>query len=534
MNEYCVARIDELPEGQMKSVVVGELPIVLINYGGRIHALGGKCPHYGAPLGEGSLLGGRIFCPWHQSLFDARAGDLVHPPALDGLTRFDARVEGGDVFVAIPEGAQTWRTMPMCACEPDEDRRLFTVIGAGGAGAAAVETLRQEGFKGRIVMIGIEDRLPYDRPNCSKGLLSGEASDDWMPLRSEDFYKQYGIERMRKRVLSLDVRTREIKLEGNQQMTADAVLIATGARPRSLDVPGIDLKGIHYLRTWSDCAAIVATAEKARRALIAGAGFIALEAAASLRHRGLAVTIVAPAEAPMARVFGAPVGEMLRRLHEAKGVRFRLGRTVRRFIGDHAVRETELEDGTREKADLVVIGIGVRPATDFVRGAHLASDGSLEVDENLRVAEGVYAAGDIARYPEPRLGESVRIEHWRLAQQHGRAAARAMAAPREAPPPPFTAVPFFWTRQYDLSLHYAGAAPDWDGLLVAGDLEARDFLVFYAVGERLLAAAGTRAAAIDAFSELLRLGRIPTTADLRGKSADEAAAWLKERQAAEG
>jgi NADPH-dependent 2,4-dienoyl-CoA reductase/sulfur reductase-like enzyme len=271
---------------------------------------------------------------------------------------------------------------------------------------------------------------------------------------------------------------------------------------------------VFTLRSWSDCDAVIAAAEGAAHAVVVGASFIGMETAASLRERGLEVTVVAPEPAPLAAQLGGEVGGLLRARHEERGVRFALERTVARFDGDDRVRAAELDDGSRFDADLVVIGVGVAPATSFIVNAPLNDDGGLDVDDQLRVnGDGVWAAGDIARYPEPHVGGRVRIEHWRLAEQLGRAAAASMAG-RGAP---FSAVPGFWTQQFGLRVACVGVGRGWDGTIAVGDVAGGDFTVFYTCGDALVAAAGTRDLDLAAFSELMRRGRLPRPDDLRGR-----------------
>ena len=305
-------------------------------------------------------------------------------------------------------------------------------------------------------------------------------------------------------------------------MTPDAVLVASGARPRRLPVPGADLPGVFTLRSQEDAEALIAAAANAERAVVIGASFIGMEAAASLVHRGLRVTVVGPETTPFERILGADVGGVVQAHHGERGTSFALGHGVTRIAGDDAVRAVELDDGTTLEADLVVVGIGVQPVTEFVRGVGLDPDGGLPVDARLRVAPGVWAAGDVARYREPHTGSDVRIEHWRLAEQHGRAAAADIAGRGE----PFAGVPFFWTQHFDLELGYAGAGQGWDEVELVGDPAARDFTAFYSREDRLLAACGTQRDEIGAFVELMREGRLPAPGDLRGRTKAGLAARL--------
>ena len=506
-----VARVGDLQDGQMKQVTVGNIDVLLVRTEGQFYALGATCPHYGASLAEGTLCHGRITCPWHASIFDATTGDLLEPPSLDALPRFPLRVDGDEVYVTVPEKAEDRRVMPMCDCNPQADRRLFAIIGSGAAGSAAAEVLRQRGFQGRIVMIGAEPELPYDRPGCSKDYLAGEITDELMPLRGESFYKQHGIERLQRRVVRLEVPTRQLFFDNTESLSADAVLVATGGVAKTLNAPGSDLPGVMTLRSWADSRAIRDAARQAERVVVVGAGFIGMEVAASLAGHHVPVTMVAPESVPLEKQLGWKMGAIIRLLHEENGTAFRLGRTVKQIVGEGKVQSVVLDDGSQLAADLVVIGLGITPATEFLRGVSVNDDRSLDVDGQMRLAQQVYAAGDVARYPDPFTDRRIRIEHWRLAQQQGRVAARAMLGDATS----FQSVPFFWTRQFGVSLMYAGYAPEWDEVIVTGNARRKEFTAFYAKNNRLLAAAGTQDRQIAAFMERMRVHQLPTAAEIR-------------------
>ncbi len=521
--EERVASTRDLADGQMTTVLVGGKKVLLAKVGGAFYATAARCPHWGGALPEGTLHEARLLCPLHKATFDVRSGDLIEPPALDGIAAFRVRVDGDDVYVDRSEEPRRGRTMPMYACDPEAEPRLFAIVGGGAAAAAAAEALRQECFIGRILLISPEDHWPYDRPNLSKDFVAGELEAKWLPLRSPEFYEEHVIDRVVGRVTSLDVGTRAITLEDGTTMTPDGILIASGARPRRLNVSGADLPGVFTLRSWDDAEALVAALEDARRVVVVGASFIGMEVAASLRHRDLEVTVVGPEAVPFGAILGDDVGHVVQAHHEAHGTRFALGRGVAGFAGDVAVRAVQLDDGSSLDADVVVVGIGVQPITDFVTGVVRDADGGLTVDEQLRLAPGVWAAGDVARYREPHTGRDVRIEHWRLAEQHGRAAARSMAGRGV----PFSAVPFFWTQHFDLELGYAGAGQGWEEVIVCGDLAARDFTAFYCARDQLLAACGTQRRELGAFMELMRAGRLPAAGALRGRPAADLTGLLE-------
>ena len=515
---YDVGGADDLKDGQMRAVKAGETEILLVRTEGEYSALGAHCTHYGAPLVDGVLSGTRIICPWHHACFHARSGDLVEPPALDALPRFDVRVENGRLLVAVGEAPDDRRVPEMTLPTPEADGRVFAILGAGAAGYAAAQTLREDGFGGRIVLVTREGRLPYDRPNLSKDYLNGHAEPEWMPLRPDEFYTTYGIEVLRGRgVVSLAAATRTVTFDDGESLTCDAVLVATGSVARRPPIPGIDMDGIVTLRSFDDADAIVAATERARRAVVVGASFIAMEVAASLVERGLSVTVVAPEDVPFAKTLGPEIGRMVRALHEERGVTFRLGTGVSRFEGERSVSHVVLDDESRIEADLVVVGAGVRPATSFVEGLDLHEDGGILVDERLRAADGVWAAGDVAWFPDPRSGRRSRIEHWRTALQQGRVAAHDMAGLDVT----YSSLPFFWTNQYGEGVQYVGHATSWDEILVDGDVDARDFLALYVRNGSVIAAAGSgRDRQLAAVSELLRLGRMPSPEEVRDGGVD--------------
>lgn len=515
-----IGSVDDLQENQMKQLTVDELPVLLTKWNGMVHALGGTCPHYGAPLHEGTLHDGHVICPWHQAKFDLKTGDLLEPCSLDALERYDVRIERGDLLLSLPANPSGRRQMAMAEFDPGRDQRTFAVIGGGAVAATAVEALRQEGYQGRIVMVSQEDRLPYDRPNCSKGYLAGEPASPWvwLDIRSEEFYNWHHIERLNKRVAVLDVPQRTIQFDDGATLKPDKVLVASGAVPRRLDVAGANARNVLLLRSLSDCNAIIARAGAGKKAVIVGDSFIGMEVASSLAKRGMHVTIVGLDKTPFAKVLGEDIASLLRKAHEAQGNVFKLGRTVSRFNGEEEISSVTLDDGTTVACDFAVVGIGVRPATDFIKDVPLNPDGSLDVDGKFRVAEGVYAAGDVACYPDPHHeGERLRIEHWRVALQQGRAAARAMAGNAR----PFDAVPFFWTEQCGMALAYMGWAPAWDEVIVSGDLSNSDFVAYLAKDNRLLAMISPHSEKLSAFEELMRLKRLPPAEVVRGKSQDE-------------
>ncbi len=516
--DVVVAKSDLLKDGDMKKVTVGEQDILLCKVNGKFYAIAHNCPHYGAPLSEGVLHDHRVVCPWHHAAFDITSGDLLEPPALDGLVSFPVHVDAFSVKVTLPDEVVNNRSAEMVSHEPDTDDRTFVIVGAGAAGNAAAQTLREDGFKGRIVMISYEDRVPYDRPNLSKEYLQGEAEEEWMPLRPRSFYEDHGIELMTpKRVTKLEVFGRKIAFDDGDTMEFDRALLATGGKPRRLDVPNMSLGNIFTLRSFDDCDAIIAAAETASKVVVVGASFIGMETAFSLSRHDLEVTVVAPEKVPFENVFGPDIGDMFRSLHEEMGVKFRLGVSVERFEGTDMVEAVILEGGDRIEADLVIVGIGVVPVTEYIEGLELGPDGSIKVDEHMQAADNIYAAGDIARFTDWRTGAENRIEHWRTAEQQGRYAAHNMAGKHVE----YRSVPFFWTAQAGLHFRYVGHAKEWDNILIDGDIGERDFIAYYVKDNTVLAAGGHgRDQQMDIIEELFRTAKMPDAKTLEDGSFD--------------
>ena len=496
----------------MKEFSIDETRILLARAGDQFHAVSATCTHYGGPLAEGVLCGTRVMCPWHHAVFNVVNGDLEEPPALDALTCYHVRVEGERVLVSVPEDASDRRTPAMVQRDTAADSRQFVIIGAGAAGYAAAQTLREEGFRGTVVMITREERAPYDRPNLSKDYLHGHADPEWMPLRSDEFFKDHDIQLvLNQEVTRVNAHSKTITFDGGETMEYDALLVATGGAPVRLNISGSDLKNVCLLRSFTDADSIIETASRSRRAVVVGGSFIGMEAAYSLRERGLEVIVVAPSKEPFETTLGAEVGALFRHVHESHGVNFKLGSIVYRFEGTHDVEAVILDNGDRIEADMVVVGVGVRPLTHFLEGVDLDEAGGVVVDSRLSATDGIYAAGDIASFIDVRTGERMRIEHWRTAQQQGRTAARNMIG-RDVE---FDAVPFFWTQQFDAGLLYAGHAKSWDQIVYSGDVSSRDFLAFYVKNDRVLAVAGmNRDREMAAAEELMRLNRMPTREQL--------------------
>ena len=457
---------------------VGDEDVLLVRSGPDIFAIDAHCSHYHGPLADGLVAGESVRCPWHHACFDLRTGEAIRAPALSAIAVWKVEREGERIFVR----QKREQPKPRVKGAVDSPGRIV-IVGGGAAGFAAAEMLRRQDYRGSIVMLSQEAAAPVDRPNLSKDYLAGSAPDDWLPLRPEEFYAQAGIDlRLGTEVAAIDTKAREVVLAGGEAIPYDRLLLATGAEPVRLPISGVDQPHVHVLRSLADCRAIIASANGARRAIVIGASFIGLEAAASLRARDIEVHVVGLEQRPMERVLGPEMGDFVRALHEEHGVIFHLGDTVTSIDG----RRATLKSGGVLDADVVVIGVGVRPRLALAEKAGLAIDRGVMVDAYLETSiPGIYAAGDIARWPDPHSGERIRVEHWVVAERQGQTAARNMLGQREV----FEAVPFFWSQHYDVPINYVGHAEKWDEIAVDGDIAAKDCLLRYKSGGRVLAVA---------------------------------------------
>jgi apoptosis-inducing factor 3 len=447
-------------------------PIVVVKQGGEVCAVGATCTHYGGPLAEGIVERGTIRCPWHHARFDLRTG-APERPGRDPIPCYRIEQQGGRVRV----GGRIAPAQPRATAGPES----AVIIGGGAAGNACAEELRRQGYAGPITLLAGEGTLPVDRPNLSKDYLAGTAPEDWIPLRGRDYYAERAIDvRTGVEAASLDVAKREVRLSTGESLRYGALLLATGAEAIRLGIPGAERALL--LRTFANSKAIAAPTDAGRRAVVIGASFIGLEVAASLRARNVEVAVVAPESRPLERVLGPELGDFVRALHEEHGVRFHLGRKPARIDGGSVA----LDDGTALPADLVVMGVGVRPRLGLAEKAGLRMDKGVVVDATLRTgADGVWAAGDIARFPNPRSGRQIRVEHWVVAERQGQHVARAMLGAREA----YRAVPFFWSQHYDVPVNYVGHAESWDAVTISGNVADRNCLVAYRQAGRVQAVA---------------------------------------------
>ena len=471
--ENGIALVDVPDGGSLLGHVNGEAVLLVRPAGGDVvFAVGATCSHYGGSLAEGRVVGNEVRCPLHHARFCVMTGDAIAAPALSALPCWRVERHGPQLVLA--------EKLVRTARVPPHSPASVVIVGAGAAGNAAAEMLRAEGYAGPVTMIGADVARPVDRPNLSKDYLAGTAPEDWVSLRDEAFYAEQNIELvLGTRVVALDTKARTVALSDGTSRQYDALLLATGADPVNLPLAG---DHVCYLRTLADSRAIIERAKRAKRVVVVGASFIGLEVAAALRTRGLEVHVVAPEARPLERVMGPEIGGFVRALHQEKDVVFHLGRRVGSVAKDAVV----LDDGTRIPADLVVIGVGVQPALALAEQAGLALDRGVVVNEQLETsAQGVWAAGDIARWPDARSGKSIRVEHWVVAERQGQTAARNMLCKQER----FDAVPFFWSQHYDVTIAYVGHTEGWDRIDMIGSFAKQSAVVVYRAGGKVAAVA---------------------------------------------
>ena len=503
----------ELAEGEMRPCEIQGRTLLLTRIKGEIRAMEAHCCHYGAPLAEGLLHRQRLYCPWHHACFDATSGRQLEPCGLDHLHTYPVRETAGMIHVDVDAS----RVAPHPSPPPlDPACRRVLILGAGAAAMHAASELRDIGYDGDITLVSREDTLPYDRPALSKDWLGGTLEASYLPLRDEAFFRDRDIRLLTgHEVTGFEVAQRQARLDDGTTLEADAVLIATGSAPRTLPLAGHDLPEVCLLRSRADAEYIMALAEKARRVAVVGDSFIGLEVASHLQRFDVEVSLLAHHELPLKKILGEPVARAIRQLFEDNGVEYMADTEIQSFTGNDKLTGLNLNTGRNLPADLAVVGVGVTPATGYVAGLDLADDGAVPVDDFLRAAKGVYAAGDVALFPYWQTASPIRVEHWRLACEHGRLAGRNMvveAAARER----YRGLPFFWSEWFGKGLYYVGHAGEFDEMVIHGDPGAFDFVAYYCRGGEPLAAAGiNRNREMDAIHELLRLERLPPADELR-------------------
>ncbi len=447
--------------------------VLLVRTKGGLVAIGATCTHYGASLATGHFDGETVRCPWHHAAFDVRSGEAVEGPGFNPLPCWTVDQADGKVRVTSKRASS--------APKPVKGPSSVVILGGGAAGTSAAEELRRRGYEGTITLVDAEGELPVDRPNLSKDSLAGTSPEDWLWLHGQDFYDEQRVRRRTGRVRRIDVERQVVHLDGAGSLPYGALVLATGAAPIRPNLAG-DGPPVFTLRSVTDMRAIIKALDGRKRVAVLGASFIGLEVASSLRHRGLEVHVIAPDAVPLGRVLGPQLGAAVRALHEKNGVVFHLGRKATA----RSARGVVLDDGSTVDAELIVAGVGVRPLVGLAQSAGLTTANGVLVDATMKTSDPhIWAVGDLARYPDPRGGGLVRVEHWAVAQNQGRTAARNLLGMNE----PFRAVPFFWSQHADVTIGYVGHVERWDELVVEGDAAAFDCVVRFKVKGRTLAAA---------------------------------------------
>lgn len=530
MRRVVVAREADVPDGELRQVKIaatpdggGEGALLLIRLDGKFYATGASCSHYSAPLAQGVAAKDKmhVVCPWHDAAFDVRTGQPLRGPGMQAIPTYLVTVEDGEVIVEVPMHMEDF-VKPTTVRKSPDDARVFVVIGGGAAGVAAADALRQEGYTGQIVLISEEKHLPYDRPVLSKNLAKA-ADPASLALRDDDYFAEHDIEfRRNTAVVGVDAQQKVVRLSGGEEIRYDAALVATGAKPRVLSIPGADFPDVYSLRTPEDAQRIAAACSKGKQVVVVGSSFIGMEVAATLKRRGCEVTVLGMEVVPFERVLGRRIGEAVKTLFESQGVKF-IGSAVVNEIVQKAPGGglvAKLKSGKDLPCDAVIVGVGVVPNAGFVTGAEKGRDGSLITDEKLQTsAVGLFAAGDVATYRSPHTGEALRVEHWDVATSQGRMAAKSMLGK----PDVFDQTPFFWTSLFGKNLRYVGHCKEFDELMVDGDLQKLTFVAYYChKGSVKAVATMSRDPVAVAAGELMRMGKMPSVEDLKAGRASAA------------
>lgn len=465
MNYQFIVALKDLPQRQPTKKKLGETEVLLIRDGENVHAYQAKCPHAGAPLEQGALCGDKLVCPWHKAVFNIADGKMCDPLALADLKQYPLRIENGQVLVN-PKAMSPAAPIGSGAASP-----VYVVLGGGAAGSAALWTLRHEGFKGRVVLVEREEDAPYDRTALTKFVPSGKMDINEVPQLLKGDVLEH-IERIHANVACIDSKQQRLIFSEGGELSFDKLLIASGGVPVKPDLPGNDLAGVHLLRSRRQTDTLLKEVDESQQIVIIGNNFIGMELASALRNRDIDVTVLARHSVPFAKTFGEEIGNYFYNLHKSNGVKFIEGE-IASLEGEHHVTGLRLKDGKIIAADVVLFATGIKPATSFIHDLPLQEDGSLQTDDQLRVAENIWVAGDIATYPSAQ--GPLRIEHYRVAHQQGHIAAKNMLDYAIV----YDRVPFFWTTQFATRYDYVGHAEEWDEYKLVGSLEDKNFMAFY-------------------------------------------------------
>eukprot|EP01138_Halocafeteria_seosinensis_P005238 gb/GECG01005355.1/.p1 GENE.gb/GECG01005355.1/~~gb/GECG01005355.1/.p1 ORF type:complete len:605 (+),score=80.82 gb/GECG01005355.1/:1-1815(+) len=544
-SKVTVVKLEDLSPGSMKEVEVypgkedSKILLARSSSGDRVFATAPKCTHYGAPLVKGVLSGDRIVCPWHHACFNCGTGDIEDAPALEPLQTYDVSIDGDNVNVDASK-LNTPAEEKYASAKSDDERK-FVIVGGGAAGLTAAQTLRKEGYTGKIVMLSADKYLPYDRVKLSKAV--GIAPEK-IQLKSHDFYAENHIEvRNGVSVKTVDTDGKQATLDDGSVLAYDGMLVATGSEAKRIPIPGANLPNVHTLRKPDDSSAIAQAANSKgqdTKTVVVGTGFIGMEVAAALK-KSLElknVTVIGMESVPFENVLGKPVGEFVKKCAEDFGINFEMSQSVKQIASEDNSSATgvELGDGRIVPADCVVLGVGAKPVTPFHQGdgANVAvnKDGSINTNEHFNVLDinnspinGLWAAGDVATFPYWHTGQNVRIEHWDVAQQQGRVAAKNMMAMSEGKgQDPFRDVPFFWTGLPFLgNIRFCGNAVGFDNVVMEGNPTPQDkrFVAYYLKGDKVAGVATcTRDPVAVAAAELIRENKMPPASDITSGKVD--------------
>ncbi|KAM3129129.1 hypothetical protein pb186bvf_018765 [Paramecium bursaria] len=518
MNDtYDLLLQDDFKDGEMREFQVGpkkEDAVLVVRVNGKYYCVSNSCPHFGAPLSAGLLVGDKVKCPWHNAAFSVIDGSFEEGPMFNGLQTFPVELVDGKISIKIQKDLlNKGRVLNMAT--RGQDPTHYVIIGGGVSGQSAAESLRQAGFQGQITIISAESLLPYDRTGMSKALF--QVGPQGLQVRNQEFYTKYGIDlKTNSWVEDIDYDNQNIKVNG-QSLHYDKLLLATGGQARRPKVDGVNLKNIYTLRQFSDAQGLRESAKTAKNIVIIGASFIGLETATSLRRevKDAKIIVVDSNATPFQRVLGKEVGKALQKLHEDNGVQFVLNAKLQQFTGDDGVKQVVLSNGTKLDADVVLLGTGIEPNTKLAQNKlKIAPDGGIQTDIFLKARQNVYVSGDVASYPYWVTGEQVRVEHHNEAIHQGYIAALNMIGK----PTPLSEIPFFWTRHWDKSLQYSGIGNGFDQVVIDGDLNELKFVAYYGRKGKVVASASMNVPnAQMIISEALRLNVVPSLAEIQEK-----------------
>jgi NADPH-dependent 2,4-dienoyl-CoA reductase/sulfur reductase-like enzyme/nitrite reductase/ring-hydroxylating ferredoxin subunit len=499
-----IAKTNELQNGEMKTVKIdNDEEILLTRINDQFYATEAYCPHYGAPLETGTLIDKKIICPWHHAKFNIQNGELINPPALDGIASFEIKVEGDDVILISQNQSKNKDS------KKSRKDETFLIIGGGAAGNAAAVKLRELGFDGHLIIVTADSELPYDRTSLSKDFLKGDMDPEWLPLKPSDYYKKNNIEIiLEQKVKNVDAEKRIVELKNKTRLEYDKLLVASGSEPNTFHSDQIESKNIYTLRTQHDAEQILNASKNAKDIVIIGASFIGMEVAENLNKDNRKINVIAPETVPFQNTFGEDVGQFIKDKNEKNGLTFYSGQQVKEFEGNGSIDKVILSSGETVKTDLVIVGVGVHPVTNFMPHFNKATDGGLITDEYLQVENDVFAAGDIAKFPYSNNDKLIRVEHWRVAQQLGMIAAYNMLDFKKK----INIIPFFWTNMAGFHIRYVGHSENWDETVMKGDLNKGNILVFYIKDKEIEAVLGiNKDKHMSIIEELFRLDKIPVS-----------------------